>query len=65
MWQDVYGDTALHDAVGKDNKAVTELLIGCPDVDFLLKNKRGFNVLHHASLKGNIQYVVVFFFIWV
>jgi E3 ubiquitin-protein ligase mind-bomb len=24
-----------------------------PGVDFTLKNKRGFNVLHHAALKGN------------
>ncbi|KAM7312463.1 E3 ubiquitin-protein ligase MIB2 isoform X1 [Ixodes scapularis] len=51
--QDSYGDTALHDAIGKDNLEIIDLLINVPEVDFSLKNKRGFNVLHHAALKGN------------
>lgn len=51
--QDSYGDTALHDAIGKDNLDIIDLLIGVPTIDFSLRNKRGFNVLHHASLKGN------------
>ncbi|CAN7984895.1 unnamed protein product [Ixodes hexagonus] len=50
---DSYGDTALHDAIGKDNLEIIDLLINVPEVDFSLKNKRGFNVLHHAALKGN------------
>lgn len=51
--QDTYGDTALHDAIGKDSVDIIDLLISVPEVDFSLKNKRGFNVLHHAALKGN------------
>ena len=51
--QDMYGDTALHDAIGKDNLEIIELLGNVPALDFKIKNKRGFNVLHHAALKGN------------
>ncbi|KAL3861794.1 hypothetical protein ACJMK2_007813 [Sinanodonta woodiana] len=51
--QDAYGDTALHDAIGKDNLEIIDLLINFPGIDFTLRNKRGFNVLHHAALKGN------------
>lgn len=51
--QDTFGDTALHDAIGKENLEIIDLLINVPEVDFSLKNKRGFNVLHHAALKGN------------
>ncbi|CAH1102308.1 unnamed protein product [Psylliodes chrysocephalus] len=49
---DLYGDTALHDAIGKDNFQVIELLCKAQGTDFTLRNKRGFNVLHHAALKG-------------
>ena len=53
--QDSYGDTALHDSIGKENVQIVETLASAPAVDFTLRNKRGFNVLHHASLKGNHQ----------
>ncbi|XP_023022675.2 E3 ubiquitin-protein ligase mind bomb 2 isoform X1 [Leptinotarsa decemlineata] len=49
---DHYGDTALHDAIGKDNLQVIEHLCRAQGTDFTLQNKRGFNVLHHAALKG-------------
>ncbi|KAH1024185.1 E3 ubiquitin-protein ligase MIB2 [Dendroctonus ponderosae] len=49
---DMYGDTALHDAIGKDSLQIIELICTTPGVDFTLRNKRGFNVLHHAALKG-------------
>ncbi|CAH1175954.1 unnamed protein product [Phaedon cochleariae] len=49
---DLYGDTALHDAIGKDNYQVVEILCKAQGTDFTLRNKRGFNVLHHAALKG-------------
>lgn len=49
---DLYGDTALHDAIGKDCLQAMELLCMAPGTDFTLRNKRGFNVLHHAALKG-------------
>lgn len=51
--QDSYGDTALHDAIGKEKQDIIDGLINYPSIDFTLKNKRGFNVLHHAALKGN------------
>lgn len=55
--QDSYADTALHDAIGKDALDVIDALCACERIDFTLRNKRGFNVLHHAALKGNAQYV--------
>ncbi|RZF43243.1 hypothetical protein LSTR_LSTR016987 [Laodelphax striatellus] len=52
--QDSYGDTPLHDAIGKDNLSeIIELLCSVASIDFSLYNKRGFNVLHQASIKGN------------
>ena len=51
--QDSYGDTALHDAIGKDSLEIVEALGNAPHLDASLRNKRGFNVLHHAALKGN------------
>ena len=51
--QDSYGDTALHDAIGKDALDIIDALCSCERIDFTLRNKRGFNVLHHAALKGN------------
>ncbi|XP_014209695.1 E3 ubiquitin-protein ligase MIB2 [Copidosoma floridanum] len=51
--QDSYGDTSLHDAIGKEAVAIIDALCHCERIDFTLRNKRGFNVLHHAALKGN------------
>ncbi|XP_034951738.1 E3 ubiquitin-protein ligase MIB2 [Chelonus insularis] len=51
--QDSYGDTALHDAISKDTTEIMDALINYETVDFIVQNKRGFNVLHHAALKGN------------
>ncbi|XP_075213933.1 E3 ubiquitin-protein ligase mind bomb 2 [Lycorma delicatula] len=51
--QDSYGDTALHDAIGKESNDIIEMLCNVPTINFHLYNKRGFNVLHHAALKGN------------
>ena len=51
--QDAYGDTALHDSIGKENLEILDLMVNFPTIDFTLRNKRGFNVLHHAALKGN------------
>nr|KAG5706441.1 hypothetical protein BaRGS_032834 [Batillaria attramentaria] len=52
--QDAYGDTALHDAIGKESREIIDKLVNYPDIDFTIRNKRGFNVLHHAALKGNV-----------
>ncbi|XP_041378188.1 E3 ubiquitin-protein ligase MIB2-like [Gigantopelta aegis] len=51
--QDAYGDTALHDAIGKESHEIIDMLVNYLGIDFTLKNKRGFNVLHHSALKGN------------
>lgn len=48
------GDSALHDAIGKENSEVVELLCNVASLDLTIRNKRGFNCLHHASLKGNV-----------
>ena len=55
--QDSYGDTVLHDAIAKDFAEIVELLINFRGVDLSIKNKRGFNCLHHAALKGNARSV--------
>lgn len=52
--QDSYGDTVLHDAIGNEVNEAVELLCSTPGLDLSLKNKRGFNPLHHAALKGNL-----------
>ncbi|KAL1116547.1 hypothetical protein AAG570_005019, partial [Ranatra chinensis] len=53
--QDQMGDTCLHDAIGNEFDEAVDLLLvqTTPGVDLTLKNKRGFNALHHAVLKGN------------
>ncbi|MBN3282741.1 MIB2 ligase, partial [Polyodon spathula] len=51
--QDSYGDTPLHDAIAKDFRNIIEILTDVPNIDFTQQNNRGFNLLHHAALKGN------------
>ncbi|XP_021471907.1 E3 ubiquitin-protein ligase MIB2 isoform X2 [Oncorhynchus mykiss] len=51
--QDSYGDTPLHDAIAKDFRNIIEILVVVPNIDFTQQNHRGFNLLHHAALKGN------------
>ncbi|XP_068186458.1 E3 ubiquitin-protein ligase MIB2 isoform X1 [Antennarius striatus] len=51
--QDSYGDTPLHDAIAKDFRSIIEILVLVPNIDFTQLNHRGFNLLHHAALKGN------------
>ena len=58
--QDSYGDTVLHDAIAKDFIEIVEVLVNFRGVDLAIKNKRGFNCLHHAALKGNARLVVIF-----
>lgn len=62
--QDSYGDTALHDAIGKDALDIVDALCANEQINFSLCNMRGFNVLHHAALKGNAQLVFTFFLIF-
>ena len=58
--QDSYGDTVLHDAIAKDFIEIVEVLVNFRSVDLAIKNKRGFNCLHHAALKGNARSVAIF-----
>uniref|UniRef100_A0A4W5MB67 RING-type E3 ubiquitin transferase n=1 Tax=Hucho hucho TaxID=62062 RepID=A0A4W5MB67_9TELE len=51
--QDSYGDTPMHDAIAKDFRNIIEILVVVPNIDFTQQNNRGFNLLHHAALKGN------------
>jgi E3 ubiquitin-protein ligase mind-bomb len=55
--KDHYGDTALHDIigkeVGKESKQIIDMLLATPSINLSIRNKRGFNILHYASLKGN------------
>ncbi|GAA6108319.1 E3 ubiquitin-protein ligase MIB2 isoform X3 [Tachysurus ichikawai] len=50
---DSYGDTPLHDAIAKDFRSIIEILTVVRNIDFTQQNNRGFNLLHHAALKGN------------
>ena len=65
--EDAYGDTPLHEAIVKECDKITDMLcslaaksnknldfkpLSLPD--FTIKNKRGFNALHYAALKGNL-----------
>ena len=65
--QDAYGDTPLHEAIVKECDEITDMLCSLAQKfnetidskpnslpDFTIKNKRGFNALHYAALKGNI-----------
>jgi len=56
--KDVVGDTALHDAVARNNNDIINMLIECNDTDFKLKNQKGFNVLHEAARRGDVKLVI-------
>ncbi|XP_014786080.1 E3 ubiquitin-protein ligase MIB2 [Octopus bimaculoides] len=51
--QDSLGDTALHDAIRKENEEIIDMLISDSRIDFKIRNKRGFNTLHYAAIRGN------------
>ncbi len=60
--QDSYGDTALHDIIGKrpQTNEIIDLILSTQPIDLLIKNKRGFNPVHYAALKGNAKSVRYF-----
>ena len=43
------------DAIDRQNLPIAEALISSGKLDFKLKNKKGFNVLHQAALRGKPQ----------
>jgi len=51
--QDKMGDTALHEAIAKEDSELIDILCNVPEIDFSLSNRRGFNAMHYAALKGN------------
>ena len=53
--QDQYGDTPLHDAIDKDNADAVDMLLRAKTIDLQAENKKGFNILQHACLKGDAQ----------
>ena len=46
------GDAPLHDAISKRRDVVLSLLLKY-NADIALTNNNGFNVVHHAALRGN------------
>ncbi|XP_075762623.1 E3 ubiquitin-protein ligase MIB2 isoform X1 [Pelodiscus sinensis] len=50
---DSFDDTPLHYAITADLKSIIEILTEVPNIDFTVPNRQGFNLLHHAALKGN------------
>lgn len=50
---DKYGDAPLHDAIEKDNKEAIDALMEAPALNLQLRNKKGFNMLQLACLRGN------------
>jgi ankyrin repeat protein len=55
--QDEDGDTPLHIAISTGNKSAVDILVAQKNINFLAINNRGFNVLHHAALGGDHEYV--------
>ncbi|XP_063965477.1 E3 ubiquitin-protein ligase MIB2-like isoform X1 [Lytechinus pictus] len=55
--QDNFGDTALHDAISGQSKSILSLLLTKGGINFRLSNKREFNTLQWAAMKGNINAV--------
>ena len=53
--QDQYGDTPLHDAIERDNADAVDMLLRVKTIDLLAKDRKGFNMLQLACLKGNAQ----------
>ena len=58
--KDAQGDTALHDALSRNNDDIINMLIECTDVDFKLKNDNSFNVLHQAARRGYVESVIYY-----
>ena len=50
--QDSEGDTPLHDSISKKRDDMLALLLEHL-ADIIITNNNGFNVLHHAALRGH------------
>ena len=52
-FQDQAGDTPLHDAIHAEHHNMVDMLLECPRICYTLCNRKGFNYLQHAVLRGN------------
>jgi len=52
--QDGEGDTPLHDTISKKRDDMLALLLDNA-ADPTVTNNNGFNAIHHAALRGNIE----------
>ena len=50
IYQDVAGETPLHDAISENNDATTKLLLTYPYINVWLKNNNNFNVMHYQTI---------------
>lgn len=55
--KDISEDTPLHDAIENGQDTLIALIADVKDIDFRMVNKKGFNALIFAALKGNKTYV--------
>ena len=51
--QDAFEDTPLHEAIVKGCAPIIDLLCHHPTINFTVTNKRGFNIVQYAALKGS------------
>ena len=51
--QDAFEDTPLHEAIVKNCAPIVDLLCHHPTINFTISNKRGFNTIQYAALKGS------------
>lgn len=57
IFQDIEGDTALHDAIAKGHDRAVNILLSHPNIDMTLVNKKDFHPLMFAALKENELWV--------
>ena len=51
IYQDVAGETPLHDAITEKNDATTKMLLTNPYINVWLQNNNNFNVMHKACIE--------------
>nr|XP_022337172.1 E3 ubiquitin-protein ligase MIB2-like [Crassostrea virginica] len=51
--KDVAENTPLHEAIDRGQDGIIVLLVDVKDIDFRIANKKGFNALMFATLRGN------------
>lgn len=56
--KDEAGDTPLYDAIASEKHNMVDMLMNNPRLSMTVTNKRGFNYLQYAVLKGNTRYVI-------